>query len=557
VSSATSEAAANVPFQAAPQRFARPDPSQGNDSFGALVDSNTAADTGNDRAPAMAQQQSASQRRPDDTPPAADNGRSRDAATADQAATKDSGARGAAAAGRSDANANANANTDAVPGSKATSGKADDTKSTAKSSSGDSSAADSSADPAASAKPDGQAATTPNALAVAIPVTVAAVNAPVAPPASGNATAPLAIAAAAIAATSAATAAPAASSAQTKIDSAAAAAATASADATATATGAAATAKINVQVAASQTVATPANPVATQTGATLATGAAVATAVAGTAPVTAKTTPAGAPVASRAQTAASGSSDTASGTPDPSTPAGAAHTDLAPQPAVAGKPAGNDPVGGPKADPSAGFSSIAAAAVSAHDHSLVAEAGHTPTGSIDTGAQATGTIQPQINPPAVTPAPAGPLSVALATNAAVPLTGLAVEIAVSARSGKSSFEIRLDPADLGRIDVRIDVDRNGQLTSHLMVEKPETLTMLRQDAPQLQRALDDAGFRTGNDGLQFSLRDQSSSGRNNSDDTGRNAQRLVISDEDTIPATVAGRTYGRVLASSSGVDIRV
>jgi flagellar hook-length control protein FliK len=149
------------------------------------------------------------------------------------------------------------------------------------------------------------------------------------------------------------------------------------------------------------------------------------------------------------------------------------------------------------------------------------------------------------------------LSVAAATNAPVPLRGLALEIAVSARSGKSHFEIRLDPADLGRIDVRIDVDRNGHVTSHLTVEKPETLSMLRQDAPQLQRQLDDAGFKTGDGGLQFSLRDQSSSGQNNDNETGRNAQRLVISDEDAIPAVVAGRTYGRVLGSSSGVDIRV
>jgi flagellar hook-length control protein FliK len=137
------------------------------------------------------------------------------------------------------------------------------------------------------------------------------------------------------------------------------------------------------------------------------------------------------------------------------------------------------------------------------------------------------------------------------------LGGLALEIAASARSGKSRFEIRLDPADLGRIDVRIDVDRNGQITSHLRVEKPETLSMLRQDAPQLQRQLDDAGFKTGNGGLQFSLRDQSSSGQNNGNETGRNAQRLAISDEDTVPPAVAGRTYGRMLGSSSGVDIRV
>jgi len=137
----------------------------------------------------------------------------------------------------------------------------------------------------------------------------------------------------------------------------------------------------------------------------------------------------------------------------------------------------------------------------------------------------------------------------------VPLSGLAVEIAASVRNGMSRFEIRLDPADLGRIDVRIDVNRNGQVTSHLTVEKPETLSMLRQDAPQLQRALNDAGLSTGDGALQFSLRDQSSSGQNGNQ-SNPNAHRLIVADDDNVPAAVAG-TYGRMLSASGGVDIRV
>ena len=38
--------------------------------------------------------------------------------------------------------------------------------------------------------------------------------------------------------------------------------------------------------------------------------------------------------------------------------------------------------------------------------------------------------------------------------------------------------------------------------------------------------------------------------------SGRNAHRLIV-EEDSIPAAVAGRTYGRMLGSSSGVDIKV
>jgi flagellar hook-length control protein FliK len=139
----------------------------------------------------------------------------------------------------------------------------------------------------------------------------------------------------------------------------------------------------------------------------------------------------------------------------------------------------------------------------------------------------------------------------------VPLNGLAADIALRAAGGNSRFEIRLDPAELGRIDVRLDVDKHGNVTSHLTVERPATLDMLRNDAPKLQQALEDAGLKTGDSGLQFSLRDQSSSGRDSDNGSGRNSQRVVITEEDTVPAQVAGRTYGRMLGASSGVDIRI
>jgi flagellar hook-length control protein FliK len=210
-----------------------------------------------------------------------------------------------------------------------------------------------------------------------------------------------------------------------------------------------------------------------------------------------------------------------------------------------------------KADATANPSLTSVVAGPVHERSAGTETGHTPTDPSATGVQTLGAVGPQLASATTNVAPTGSLNVAAATSAPVPLSGLALEIAASVKNGKSSFEIRLDPADLGRIDVRIDVDRTGQVTSHLTVEKPETLSMLQQDAPQLQRALDDAGLKTGSGGLQFSLRDQSSSGQNSGNQTGGNAQRLVVSEEDTIPAAVAGRTYGRMLGSSSGVDIRV
>ncbi|KRQ02099.1 flagellar hook-length control protein FliK [Bradyrhizobium manausense] len=178
----------------------------------------------------------------------------------------------------------------------------------------------------------------------------------------------------------------------------------------------------------------------------------------------------------------------------------------------------------------------------------------------DVSTQAANAVQaPQTTTTSTATASTATLTATAANPNAMPISGIPVEIAAAARAGKTRFDISLDPVDLGRIDVRINVDRNGQVTSHLTVEKPETLQMLRQDAPQLQRALDDAGLKTGSNGLSFSLRDQNSSGQNagQNNDNGNNSRRLIISEDDQAASLPVRSSYGRMLGSSSGVDIRV
>jgi flagellar hook-length control protein FliK len=145
------------------------------------------------------------------------------------------------------------------------------------------------------------------------------------------------------------------------------------------------------------------------------------------------------------------------------------------------------------------------------------------------------------------------------TSTTVPVAGLAVEITGQAQAGRNRFEIRLDPPELGRIDVRLDVHKDGQVTSRLVVEKAETLDLLRRDAPQLERALQDAGLKTSDNGLQFSLRDQGPGGQNQAwSDGGRSdAARLVVPDSDMPPVETVQSSYGSALRAGGGVDIRV
>ena len=140
--------------------------------------------------------------------------------------------------------------------------------------------------------------------------------------------------------------------------------------------------------------------------------------------------------------------------------------------------------------------------------------------------------------------------------AAVPITGVAVEIAAKALAGKNRFEIRLDPPELGRIDVRLDVDKSGQVTTHLTVDRADTLNLLQRDSGGLERALQDAGLKTTDQSLQFSLRDQSMGQQQGNSSTPTPAAAQIVIDDDTLPA-VTQRNYARFAGKGSGVDIRV
>jgi flagellar hook-length control protein FliK len=140
------------------------------------------------------------------------------------------------------------------------------------------------------------------------------------------------------------------------------------------------------------------------------------------------------------------------------------------------------------------------------------------------------------------------------TTAAVPLAGVAVEIATQASAGKQHFEIRLDPAELGRIDVKLEIDSDGNTTTRLVVERTETLELLKRDASQLERALQQAGLKTSDNAMEFSLRQQFAQ---NDDQGSSNTARIVVPDDEATRLPVQRQSYGRLLGTSGGLDIRV
>lgn len=82
---------------------------------------------------------------------------------------------------------------------------------------------------------------------------------------------------------------------------------------------------------------------------------------------------------------------------------------------------------------------------------------------------------------------------------------VAIQIRRAVSTGQDRIQIRLNPVDLGRIEVEMTMAQDGQLQAVIKAEKPDTLDLLMRDARHLERALADAGLKLDNSALQFQL----------------------------------------------------
>ncbi|UYY78819.1 flagellar hook-length control protein FliK [Sphingomonas sp. R1] len=84
---------------------------------------------------------------------------------------------------------------------------------------------------------------------------------------------------------------------------------------------------------------------------------------------------------------------------------------------------------------------------------------------------------------------------------------LGVEIARKVDAGEDMLRVRLNPAELGRVEVTLAFDDKGNMQATMRAESQHTLDLLRQDAPDLGRALDQAGIRADTSSFRFESRD--------------------------------------------------
>lgn len=127
--------------------------------------------------------------------------------------------------------------------------------------------------------------------------------------------------------------------------------------------------------------------------------------------------------------------------------------------------------------------------------------------------------------------------------------------------GATRFELRLDPPELGRVDVRLEVSRDRRVSAVIAADSPQALAELARHARDLEQSLQSAGLELAEDGLSFDLRQggersaESESGREGaaaSDPPGADAAANT-----TEPAAVRARPFGLERWVGVRVDLSV
>ncbi|WP_306004016.1 flagellar hook-length control protein FliK [Brevundimonas sp. C43] len=89
---------------------------------------------------------------------------------------------------------------------------------------------------------------------------------------------------------------------------------------------------------------------------------------------------------------------------------------------------------------------------------------------------------------------------------------LAAQMARKLEGRSTRFDMVLTPEDLGRVDVSLEIGKDGQLSARLAFDNPAAAADLKGRADELRRQLQDAGFQVAGDALDFSQRDPSAGG---------------------------------------------
>jgi len=135
---------------------------------------------------------------------------------------------------------------------------------------------------------------------------------------------------------------------------------------------------------------------------------------------------------------------------------------------------------------------------------------------------------------------------------------LAAQITKRLEGRSTQFDMSMTPEGLGRVDVSLDIDADGQLAARLAFDNPLAATDMKGRADELRRQLEDAGFTLAQDALDFSQRDGSAPGGGFDRRQSRafaNASRNALDADIAAPAQASA--WMSLTVTPQGVDMKV
>lgn len=140
----------------------------------------------------------------------------------------------------------------------------------------------------------------------------------------------------------------------------------------------------------------------------------------------------------------------------------------------------------------------------------------------------------------------------------LPVAALPASIAIKALSGSNHFDIRLNPEELGRINVSLEIDQDGTIRASIAAERPEALQLIVREARALEQAFDQAGFRRDEGALNFSLSDRQSSAQDQGNSQNKpQVTRFFVEGESELPPSLAALVNANAIRADGRLDVRI
>ena len=150
-------------------------------------------------------------------------------------------------------------------------------------------------------------------------------------------------------------------------------------------------------------------------------------------------------------------------------------------------------------------------------------------------------------------------------SAANPSEQVKVQLTKGLKDGSDTINVLLHPEDLGTVEVKLQL-QDGQVKATISADNPDTLALLKNDSHQLTQSLQNAGFNTDSNSLNFQLRGEQQqnsafaqqqqgqgSGQNGSSSGSNGPAYTTDSDIDEQVATATANTA----SGNGGLDISV